>query len=455
ARSAALVFAANGIKVYLFDSATSVSELSFAIRDLKCDGGVAITASHNPKDYNGYKVYAPWGGQMLENDCEQIAQYIGEQTDLSQVKCADGTCAIDEGMLTMLGADMDEKYYARLLGMTRNQEMIGKHAGSVKAVYTPLFGTGMRTFEGTIVKMPYMTSVVQTQEKPNPEFPGISSPNPESEKTLALAIAQAKRIGADIALGTDPDADRLGAAIPNENGEFVLMSGNQIGCVIIDYLLRQQKQAGKLKPSDYIIKSFVSSRMADDMAARFGIECVTVPTGFKYVSDVVHNQYAPKGFVFGFEESCGFLAGDFVADKDGIMAAMLLLEVMCECKAQGVTMYERLDSLYEEYGWHMEKLLTVMLDGEMDRVGQIMKGLRDNPPRMIGGQQVIELKDYLNDERELNVLFFTLENGWICVRPSGTEPKLKVYYGVCGEIKQESAKLLGALDTSAKELVGN
>lgn len=454
ALAAALVFAANDIKAYLFESETSVSELSFAIRELKCSGGVAITASHNPKDYNGYKVYAPWGGQILGDVGEEISQYIKEITDGDQVKSAEQQSAAADGMLVMLGADMDAKYYARLLAQTENARLITETAGSVKVVYTPLFGTGMRTYAGTIAKMPYASSVVAAQRAPSPDFPGLSSPNPENEKTMASAIAQAKELGADIALGTDPDADRLGAAIPDSSGEFVMMSGNQIGCVIIDYLLRHRAQSGTLRTNDYIVKSFVSSRMADDMAKKFGIECAVVPTGFKFVSDLVHNKYKRRKFVFAFEESCGFLAGDFVADKDGVMAAMLLLEVMCECKARGVTMYQRLESLYEEYGWHKEKLLSVMLDEGTDMVDNIMRDFRQNPPKTIGGQRVIEMKDYLDEQISLNVLIYTLEKGWFCIRPSGTEPKLKIYYGVCGATELDSKQMLDALGESANKLVG-
>ncbi len=453
ALAAALVFAANGIKTYLFERETSVPELSFAIRELSCSGGVAITASHNPKDYNGYKVYAAWGGQILSDAGEQISQYIKKVTDCDQVKTVDRQTALDNKMLVMIGTDMDKKYYARLLAQSANAQLIAHTAARVNAVYTPLFGAGMRTFAGTIAKMPYVCSVVSEQADPNPDFPGLSSPNPESINTLGLAIAQAKAQGADIAFGTDPDADRFGAAIPNEFGEFIIMSGNQIGCVIIDYLLRHRAQSGILKSSDYIVRSFVSSRMADDIAKQFGIECASVPTGFKYVSDLVHNQYIGREFVFGFEESCGFLAGDFVADKDGIMAAMLLLEVMCECKAQGNTMLERINALYAKYGWHKEKVLNVMLDGKKDKVDSIMRALRHTPLLEIGGQRVVELKDYLTEKSPLNVMMYTLEKGWFCIRPSGTEPKLKIYLGVCGNSQTDASQLLEALESSARKLI--
>lgn len=467
AKETARVLAANGIKTYLFQEATSVPELSFAIRSLKAFGGVAITASHNPKEYNGYKAYASWGGQLLGAACEEVTEEINKVNRFDDVKRMDIAKAVKEGRIIMLGQDMDEQYYSKLVNMTKKPENIQKFAKDIHAVYTPLFGTGMRTFAGVMTQMPYECTIVESQSMPNEDFPGLDAPNPEDPNAMKQAIELAKEMGADIALGTDPDSDRLGAAIPNEQGEWIMMSGNQVGCVIIDYLLRHRKESGQLSSLDYIVKSFVSTRMADDIAGAFGIESITVPTGFKYISDIFNNQRKQGAFVFGFEESCGFLAGDFVADKDGVMAGLLLLEVLCECKKNVETLYQRLRSLYEQYGWHKEKVVTAMLEGEdgMQRVKNIMQKLRDHVPTQFGGQQVISYTDYQGgfvqdkngkmpiDFPQSNAVCFTLEKGWICVRPSGTEPKLRVYCGVCDTTREASDELLTALEKEARALL--
>ncbi|MDD5016821.1 MAG: phospho-sugar mutase [Eubacteriales bacterium] len=467
ARAAALCFAANGIKTYLFPQPTSVPELSFAIRHLGAFGGVVITASHNPKDYSGYKVYAPWGGQLLDDASDEVTRHIERTRDFDKVLSMDPDEARKKGLLVTIGDDTDKAYFGRLLGMAKRPENIRRYAGDIRVVYTPLFGTGLRTFLGVIGNMPYQYSLVESQSRPDPEFPGVKTPNPEDERAMQKAIALAHETGADIAFGTDPDADRLGVAIPSASGEFIMLSGNQVGCVLIDYLLRHRKDAGLLKPSDYIVKSFVSTRMTDDIAKSVGIECVTVPTGFKYISDIINNKMTDRQFVFGFEESCGYLADDYVADKDGIMAGMLLLEALCECRAAGETLYQRLEGLYNKYGWHKEKVLSAMMEGPdgMEKVGGIMRSLRDDPPQEFGGQRVLMFTDYqagtCKDDKgvkridfpRVNALYLTLENGWLCIRPSGTEPKIKVYCGVCDKTNDASEKRLRALEESAKAML--
>lgn len=464
AEATALVFAANGIKTYLFREAAGVPVLSFAIKHLNAFGGVAITASHNPKDYNGYKAYAPWGGQLLGQECEQVTAFIQDVDCFDKVLSIKKQVALEKGLIQMLDEDITHQYYSCLLGMARRPENIKECAKDIHVVYTPLFGTGMKTFEGVIEKMPYNYSLVESQCLPNSQFPGLDAPNPEDEKAMKKAIEMAKTNGADIAFGTDPDADRLGAAIPSNTGEFVILSGNQIACIICDYLFRQKSKDGKLSPGDYIVKSFVSTRMADDIAKSFGAQCITVPTGFKFISDVVNNKKNAANFVFGFEESCGFLADDFVGDKDGVMAGMLLLEVLCECKKNGETLYQRLNSLYEKYGWHKEKTVYAMFEGldGMDKVKKIMKNLRKNPPAVLGGQKVILYTDYKSgkekdesgirdiDFQRSDALCYTLPNGWLCIRPSGTEPKLRVYIGVCEKTNEASQKLLSELEKDAK-----
>jgi len=459
----ALVFAANGIKTYLFETATSVPELSFAIRNLGTFGGVAITASHNPRDYNGYKVYAPWGGQLLNEASGHITHCIEA---VSEVKSMQKEEALSKGLLVMLGSDIDQQYYRRLMGLIKRKEHIDAYGKYIKLVYTPLFGTGLRTFKGVMEKLPYSYTLVEEQCEPNPDFPGMKAPNPEDAAAMEKAIQLARDTGADIACGTDPDADRMGAAIQNESGEFLMLSGNQIGCLIAEYLLRQRKESGDLSPDDYIVKSFVSTAMADSIAQYMGAQCVTVPTGFKYIGDL-KNTRKQGSFVFGFEESYGFLAGDFAADKDGVMALLLLLEVMCECKAHGETLYGRLKRLYEKYGWYRESVTSAVMEGDggMKRIESIMQRLRETPPMSIGGQKTVAVTDYQSgvhkdgegvkriDFPSENALKIALENGWVCVRPSGTEPKIKLYTAVRGATDDEARKMLDALERDAKKLL--
>ncbi len=462
----ALCFAANGVKTYLFEQPTSVPELSFSILHLKAFGGVAITASHNPKDYNGYKAFASWGGQLLGDASEEVMCRI-EEIPYEAVRTMAKDEAIKTGLLTIVGRELDEAYYGRLLGMARQPENIKNYAPQIKAVYTPLYGTGMRTFESTAMTLPYHITVVESQRKPNPDFPGLDSPNPEDVRAMAQAIRLAKETGADIAIGTDPDADRLGAAIPDGKGEYVSITGNQVGCILIDYLLRRSAEAGQIKPTDFVVKSFVSTRMANEIARRFGIACITIPTGFKYISDMIHTN-PDKRFVFGFEESCGFLADNFVREKDGVLAALLLLEVLCECKKNGKTLYEHLHSLYEVYGWHKEKVYAAVFEGlsGMEKIADIMAGLRRTPPAILGGQRVVSRIDYqagtITDEAgqrpydfPLNdALEFSLPSGWLVIRPSGTEPKVRVYMGVHEKTNAASEALLTALEADAKNMLG-
>ena len=468
AEATALCLAANGIKTYLFDVPTSVPELSFAVRTLGTFGGVVITASHNPRDYNGYKVYAPWGGQLLADASAEVTAHIEKTDGFDSVRAMARDEAIASGMLVMLDDDIDTVYYARLGAMAKRPHNIKAYGGDVRVVYTPLFGTGMRTMDGVMASLPYQFSVVESQRQPNSDFPGLDAPNPEDEHAMAEAIALAKQTGADIAFGTDPDADRMGAAIPNDDGEFIMLSGNQVGCILIDYLLEQRKEAGTLRTTDFVVKSFVSTQMADEIAAHYGARCITVPTGFKFISDITFNKEPDATFVFGFEESCGFLADNFVADKDGVMAGLLLLEVLCACKKSGQTLYQRLRSLYEKYGWHKEKVISAVMDGAdgMEKVASIMAGLRDQQPEVLGGQRVNAVTDYQSGEKKtkdgtetidfprVNAMKLTLEHGWVCVRPSGTEPKLKVYLGVSEKTNAQSQALLGQLMDEVPKLLG-
>jgi phosphoglucomutase len=307
---------------------------------------------------------------------------------------------------------------------------------------------------GVVDKLGYDYEIVEQQKYPNPDFPGLSTPNPEDSAAMKLAIDMAVQKKADIAFGTDPDSDRFGAAIPNEKGEYVLLTGNQVGCIITDYLLRSRKKKGLLQASDYIIRSFVSTHIVDEMAARFGIECAVVPTGFKHFSDLVHNKYTNRHFIFGFEESCGYMEGYKVADKDGMLAAALMLEVMCECRRKGVSMYEHLTELFEEYGWYKENVVSVYHEEDPNKSKRIMDEIRNSPPKEVAGQMVMGIKDHLETEDQ-NMITFTLEKGWLSIRPSGTEPKIKLYYGVNEKTNSASEALLESIDKGVQELIGS
>ena len=454
ALAAALVFAANDIETFMFGEPTGVSELSFAVRELGCCAGVAITASHNPPDYNGYKVYASWGGQILGDVGVQISKNISKVDGYFSAKTMDESEAKKAGLLKIIEKSMDEKYYDSLLEAVNDEEMVKEYSGKVKVVYTPLFGTGLKTFMGVVDKLGYDYEIVEQQKYPNPDFPGLSTPNPEDSTAMKMAIDMAVQKKADIAFGTDPDSDRFGAAIPNEEGEYVLLTGNQVGCIITDYLLRSRKKKGLLEASDYIIRSFVSTHMVDEMAQRFGIECAVVPTGFKHFSDLVHNKYTDRHFIFGFEESCGYMGGYKVADKDGMLAAALMLEVMCECRKKGISMFEHLTELFEEYGWYKENVVSVYHEEDLGKSKRIMDEIRNSPPKEVAGQMVMGIKDHLETEDQ-NMITFTLEKGWLSVRPSGTEPKIKLYYGVNEKTNSASQALLESIDRGVEDLISS
>ena len=454
ALAAALVFAANGIEAHMFSEPTGVSELSYAVRDLECCAGVAVTASHNPPDYNGYKVYASWGGQILGDMGAQISQNIEKVDGYFAAKSMDADEARKAGLLKTIDKSMDEKYFDSLFEASADEEMVKEYSGSVKVVYTPLFGTGLKTFMGVIDKLGYDYEIIEQQKNPDPDFPGLSTPNPEDYAAMKLAIEMAAQTKADIAFGTDPDSDRFGAALPNDEGEYRLLTGNQVGCIITDYLLRSRKRKGLLGKNDYIIRSFVSTHMVDEMAQRFGIECAVVPTGFKHFSDLVHNKYTDRHFIFGFEESCGYMGGYKVADKDGTLAAVLMLEVMCECKKKGISMYEHLTELFEEYGWYKENVVSVYHEEDPGKSKRIMDEIRQSPPKVVAGQSVTGIKDHLETEGQ-NMITFTLEKGWLSIRPSGTEPKIKLYYGVNEKTNSASQALLDSIDKGVQELISS
>jgi len=451
ARETACVLAANGIRVYLFKQLTSVPELSFAVRHLKASGGVVITASHNPRQYNGYKVYAAYGGQLGPEASLAVMDRIRKLdpfADVKRISYEEGTA---KGRILEIGEEIDRIYYDHMIRLCG-----GESAGDLKVVYTPLHGSGLRTVEKVFpLAGIHNWCVVPEQRMPDGSFPTVASPNPEDPKAMEMAIALAGKMEADLAIGTDPDADRMGAAVRRLDGTYTMLTGNQIGCLLIHYLLEKRRQSGELRASDYLVKSFVSTGMADAIAAQYGIHCYTVLTGFRFISELIM-QKEPTGaqFIFGFEESFGFLAGTFALDKDGALAALLLCKAAQFFRVRGQSLPEALEALYREHGYYLESVKNIALEGlnGMEKMKGIMERLRTRPIAAIGGLPVRFKEDYRSrtrtdrdgavSELELpstDAIKLTLDSdAWICIRPSGTEPKIKIYYAVHAASREEA-----------------
>ena len=452
AEETARVFAANGIKAFLFKELTSVPELSFAVRRLKADGGVVITASHNPREYNGYKAYAAYGGQLGPDQSRAVMNFIRKLDPFVDVRRVDYQEGLARGLIIEIGEEMDRIYYERMISLCPPES-----GGDLKVVYTPLHGAGLRTaahvFPAAGIKN---FTVVEAQKNPDGLFPTVSSPNPEDPGAMKMAIELAGQTGADLAIGTDPDADRMGAAVRRADGTYVMLTGNQIGCLLINYLLETRRASGLLKPSDYVVKSFVTTDMADAIARHYGIASYTVMTGFRFIAEhIIKHEKMAAEFIFGFEESYGFLAGTFALDKDGVLAALLLCKAAEHYKHQGQTLPDVLETLYGQHGYYLEGVKNLSfkgLDG-MEKMKQIMSGLRSRPIAKVGSLAVRYQEDYLTRKRTAadgevseialpagDAVKLLLENSvWICIRPSGTEPKIKIYYAV-REATREAAE---------------
>ncbi len=443
AQEAASVFAGNGIKAFIFREITSVSELSFAVRHLKANGGVVITASHNPHEYNGYKVYAAYGGQLSPEESRAVLNCIGKLDPFTDVKRMNYERGLTEGLIVETGKEIDNVYYDKIVSLCKSEIK-----GRLKVVYTPLHGSGLRTAENVFPAAGLNDlHIVEEQRIPDGLFPTVNSPNPEDPDAMKMAIDLAGRLEADIAIGTDPDADRMGAAVRRSDGTFTMLTGNQIGCLLVNYLLERRSASGTLRPSDYIVKSFVSTDMADAIARHYGVTSHTVMTGFRFISELITKNEQQNGeFIFGFEESYGFLAGNFTRDKDGVLVALLLSKAAQYYKNQSLTLLDVLEKLYKTYGYYVEHVKNIAfkgLDG-MDKMKEIMNGLRVRTIESIEDFAVLYQEDYLSRKRTASdgtvsditlpaadAIKLILENSsWICIRPSGTEPKIKIYYFV-------------------------
>jgi phosphoglucomutase len=442
ALEAALVLAGNGITAKLFPSLRPTPQLSFTVRHLQATGGIVITASHNPPEYNGYKVYNQEGGQLIPDQAEKVIGYIREVPSFSDVRRISREEAEAQGLLVWLGDEEDEAFINTVAEVSVNRELIANGPGKdFKLVYTPLHGTGNQPVREVLKKLGFQqVHIVPEQEQPDAEFSTVKSPNPEERDAFKLAIELGSQIGADLLLGTDPDADRMGAVVKNKSGEYVVLSGNQSGAIMVYYLLDQLKKAGKLPKNGAVVKTIVTSEMGAVIAEHFGATVFNTLTGFKYIGELM-NKFDKTGshtYLFGYEESYGYLAGNYARDKDAVLAAMLIAEAAAYYSTQGKTLYDVLEELYEKFGYFQERLESRTLKGKdgVEKIQSLMTQWRNNPADEIAGVKVKEVLDYskgLDGLPKENVLKFMLEDGsWFCLRPSGTEPKIKVYFAVRG-----------------------
>lgn len=463
----AKVLGAHGIKAYVFETLRPTPELSFTVRHLNAYAGIMITASHNPKEYNGYKIYGEDGGQMPPKESDIITASIRE-ADMFEVPVKDEAELIEAGLLVKIGKDVDDVYLAEVKTVTVNQELIDTVGKDMKLVYSPLHGTGA-LIAGQALKNAGFENVtiVPEQAEPNGDFPTVKLPNPEDPEALAMGIALAKEQGADVVIAVDPDADRMGTAVRQPSGEYQLLTGNQIGAVLLNYLLTAKKAAGTLPANGALVKSIVSSEFAADIAKSFGVETINVLTGFKYIAEQIQHfeDTNEHTFLFGFEESYGYLVKSFARDKDSVQATVLLAEVAAYYKSLGKTLYDGLQELFEQYGYFVEntKSLTFAgIDGA-DKIASLMNKFRAETPAEFGGVKVAKVEDFsLQTETDTatgavtpmtlpkaNVVKYWLTDGsWVAVRPSGTEPKIKFYVGTKGATAQAADEELAAIQAT-------
>ncbi len=462
AREAALVFAARGIQAKLFDALRPVPVVSYALRHLNAIAGVVITASHNPPQYNGYKVYAEDGAQAGPEMAKGISDIVFSLPYEDCLPMNEGE-AVDKGLLRYIGdKEVDDDYIRMVLDLLIDPALVRERGKDLKIVYTPLHGSGNIPVRRALKEAGIANvTVVPEQELPDPDFSTVSAPNPEDPKAFALAIPLAEKVGASVIFGTDPDCDRLGVCVRDGKGVFRTLSGNQIGCLLLHHVLEGKKRLGTLPANGAACKSIVSTEMARAICDRYGVALFDTLTGFKYIGEKIQ-QFEESGeysFLFGFEESYGYLSGTSVRDKDGVNASLLIAEAACVCMAEGITLYERLQQLYREFGYYDDDILSITLPGKegLENMRALMKQLREEPLSAVAGIPVKVALDYLRGTRVENghqetldypasdVLFYVLEGGhWCCVRPSGTEPKIKVYVNTHAKEGMEEAKALGA-----------
>ncbi len=474
AKISAEVLAANGIKTYIFESLRPTPVLSFALRELGCIAGINITASHNPSKYNGYKAYWEDGAQLGPEQAKAVSDYISKTDIFDGVKFADFDEAVKNGKIIIVGREIDEKYLKCVKEQAVSPELFEKVSESLKIVYTPLHGTG-RTLVPEILKMCGLKHLytVDCQMEPNGNFPGTPNPNPEFPEVFEEGIKIAEEVKSDLIIATDPDADRVGIMARAKDGSFKCLTGNQVGSLLLDYIITAYEEKGIVPDSPYAVKTIVSTELATKICNEHGVKIHNVLTGFKFIGEVIKN-YEQKGygsFILGFEESYGYLKGTYARDKDAVVASMLLCEMAAYYMQKGMTLYDALLGLYEKYGYYFEGVQNIYMEG-LDgkaKMDSLMDSLRNDPPKEIGGKKVVSVRDYKtgiikNTETgetegtglpSSNVLYFVNESGdVVVVRPSGTEPKLKLYFLVNGKTAADAEKALDGCRNTMKEVCG-
>ncbi|MCU4858982.1 phospho-sugar mutase [Bacillus sp. NA_165.1] len=462
AMEVAATLGARGITTYVFESLRPTPVLSFAVRHLHTVSGIVLTASHNPPEYNGYKVYGEDGGQLPPKEADELISYVNAVEDELTVEVADVEQLKADGLLHIIGQEVDDAYAAELNNVIINKEMVEKVGKDLKIVFTPLHGTSNISVRRGLKEVGFTdVTVVKEQELPDPNFSTVKSPNPEEHAAFEYAIRDGEKVGADVLIATDPDADRLGVAVRNHNGEFQVLTGNQTGALMLDYLLSQKKENGTLPENGVVLKTIVTSEIGRTIAKAYGLDTIDTLTGFKFIGEKIR-QYEESGqyeFQFGYEESYGYLIRPFCRDKDAVQSVLFACEVAAYYKSQGKTLYDGLLEVFEKYGFFREDLVSLTLKGKdgAEKIQEMMATFRENPPKEVAGLTVVAVEDYkesvvtsLQDghKEEIhlpksNVLKYQLEDGsWFCLRPSGTEPKIKFYFGVKDSSLQNSEQKL-------------
>lgn len=452
ALEAARIFAGNGITAYLFDELRPTPELSFAVRHLNAAAGIVITASHNPKEYNGYKVYGDDGGQLAIEGSNVVLEEISSIKDISKVNLIEKDEAVKKGLLKIIGKEIDDAFISKLKTLCINPELVKGIADTFKIVYTPIHGSGNKPVRRILAEIGVENVlVVKEQELPDPAFTTVKYPNPEERDAFNIAIELASKEDVDLIIGTDPDCDRIGVVVRNNEGKYVTLTGNQTGCLLLEYILSQKKAKGVLPTNGFAVKTIVTTELSRAIAENYDVELVEVLTGFKFIGEKIKSldELGDKKYLFGFEESYGYLAGTFARDKDAVVTAMLIAEMAAYYKTRNMSLYDGLQEIFKKYGYYLEGITSFTLQGKegIEKIGSTMSRLRIDRFERFGNFGVAAVRDYLRSIRkeiksqkeeeltlpESDVLYYEIEDGsWFCVRPSGTEPKIKIYYGVRG-----------------------